>query len=105
MSVPKAELLMILCPIYIYCCNVFFFFFKKKHNPQVRYLEQQNKVLGTKWRLLQECATPPRKSIEPYYENFICNMKRQLESLSANREKLANEHAAIQHVVEEIKCK
>ncbi|XP_053149457.1 keratin, type II cytoskeletal 71-like [Hemicordylus capensis] len=72
---------------------------------KVRYLEQQNKVLETKWNLLQECAPPARRNLEPLYENFIGNMKRQLEYLLDDREHLASKEAAIQHLVEELKCK
>ncbi|XP_060108059.1 keratin, type II cytoskeletal 1-like [Heteronotia binoei] len=70
---------------------------------KVRYLEQQNKVLETKWRLLQECALPARKNLEPYYENFISNMKKQLDCLLSERDHLTSEEASIQQLVEEFK--
>ncbi|XP_015284523.1 PREDICTED: keratin, type II cytoskeletal 1-like [Gekko japonicus] len=70
---------------------------------KVRYLEQQNKVLDTKWRLLQECALPARKNLEPYYENFISNMKKQLDCLLSERDHLTSEEASIQQLVEEFK--
>ncbi|XP_054859743.1 keratin, type II cytoskeletal 7-like [Eublepharis macularius] len=70
---------------------------------KVRYLEQQNKVLETKWNLLQECAVPAKKSLEPYYENFISNMKKQLDFLLSERDQLTKEEASIQHLVEEFK--
>ncbi|XP_025029463.1 keratin, type II cytoskeletal-like [Python bivittatus] len=72
---------------------------------KVQNLELQNKVLETKWKLLQEQVIPARKSLEPYYENFISNMRKQLECLLCNQEHLTNENAAIEHLVEEFKCK
>nr|XP_056705208.1 keratin, type II cytoskeletal 1-like [Euleptes europaea] len=70
---------------------------------KVRYLEQQNKVLDTKWRLLQECAMPEKKDLSPFYENFVSNMKKQLECLLSEKDQLVHEEAAIQQLVEEFK--
>ncbi|XP_063149031.1 keratin, type II cytoskeletal 7-like [Candoia aspera] len=72
---------------------------------KVRNLELQNKVLETKWKLLQEQVVPAKRSLEPYYESFISNMKKQLECLLSNQEHLKNENAAIEHLLEEFKCK
>ncbi|XP_061470887.1 keratin, type II cytoskeletal 4-like [Rhineura floridana] len=72
---------------------------------KVRNLEQQNKILETKWNLLQEHVMPARKNLEPYYENFISNMKKELDCLLHEREHLSSEEDAIQHLVEELKCK
>uniref|UniRef100_A0ABM5FCQ8 Keratin, type II cytoskeletal 73-like n=1 Tax=Pogona vitticeps TaxID=103695 RepID=A0ABM5FCQ8_9SAUR len=71
----------------------------------VRSLEKQNKALETKWNLLQEYALPARKNLEPYYENFISNMKKEIDSLLSEREHLARENDAVQHLVEELKSK
>ncbi|CAI5765206.1 keratin, type II cytoskeletal 5-like [Podarcis lilfordi] len=72
---------------------------------KVRTLEQQNKVLETKWNLLQEHVTPAKKNLEPFYESFLCNMKKELDCLLNERQHLASEEAAIQQLVEELKCK
>uniref|UniRef100_A0A8D0HPI2 IF rod domain-containing protein n=1 Tax=Sphenodon punctatus TaxID=8508 RepID=A0A8D0HPI2_SPHPU len=49
---------------------------------KVRFLEQQNKVLETKWNLLQEQGITVRKNnIEPLFEAYINNLRRQLDSL------------------------
>ncbi|XP_072843183.2 keratin, type II cytoskeletal 75 [Pogona vitticeps] len=72
---------------------------------KVRSLEQQNKALETKWNLLQEYALPARKNLEPYYENFISNMKKEIDYLLSERENLARENDAVQHLVEELKSK
>ncbi|XP_032998526.1 keratin, type II cytoskeletal 71-like [Lacerta agilis] len=72
---------------------------------KVRTLEQQNKVLETKWNLLQEHVTPAKKNLEPFYESFLSNMKKELDCLLNERQHLASEEAAIQQLVEELKCK
>ncbi|KAL7989777.1 hypothetical protein Chor_012443 [Crotalus horridus] len=72
---------------------------------KVRNLELQNKVLETKWNLLQEQVIPAQKSLEPYYENFISNMKKQLQCLLNTQEHLRNENDGIEQLVEDFKCK
>uniref|UniRef100_A0A674J603 Keratin 75 n=1 Tax=Terrapene triunguis TaxID=2587831 RepID=A0A674J603_9SAUR len=51
---------------------------------KVRFLEQQNKVLETKWCLLQEQKTA-KSNIEPMFEAYINNLRRQLEALGGER--------------------
>ncbi|XP_058023916.1 keratin, type II cytoskeletal 7-like [Ahaetulla prasina] len=72
---------------------------------KVRNLEMQNKVLETKWKLLQEQVVPAKKSLEPCYENFISNMRKQLQCVLNTQEHLRNENAAIDQLVEDFKCK
>ncbi|XP_026570509.1 keratin, type II cytoskeletal 4-like [Pseudonaja textilis] len=72
---------------------------------KVRNLELQNKVLETKWNLLQEQVIPAKKSLEPCYNNFINNMRKELECLLNTQDHLRNENVAIEQVVEDIKCK
>ncbi|XP_060620179.2 keratin, type II cytoskeletal 6A-like [Anolis sagrei] len=72
---------------------------------KVRILEQENKALETKWNLLQQYAMVPRRNLEPYYENFISNMKYQIDCLLHTREHLTNDRDAIQHLVEDFKSK
>ncbi|XP_037053240.1 keratin, type II cytoskeletal 6A isoform X3 [Peromyscus leucopus] len=51
---------------------------------KVRFLEQQNKVLDTKWTLLQEQGTKTvRQNLEPLFEQYISNLRRQLDSIIA----------------------
>ncbi|PNI33049.1 KRT72 isoform 5, partial [Pan troglodytes] len=53
---------------------------------QVRFLEQQNQVLETKWNLLQQLELNNcRKNLEPIYEGYISNLQKQLEMLSGDR--------------------
>ncbi|XP_058414162.1 keratin, type II cytoskeletal 5-like [Diceros bicornis minor] len=71
---------------------------------KVRFLEQQNKVLETKWSLLQEHKTT-RANIEPMFEAYISNLKRQLEGLGGERGRLETELKSMQDVVEDFKNK
>lgn len=71
---------------------------------QVRFLEQQNKVLETKWSLLQEHKTT-RANIEPMFEAYINNLRRQLDSLGGERARLEMELKNMQDVVEDFKNK
>ncbi|XP_042303530.1 keratin, type II cytoskeletal 4-like [Sceloporus undulatus] len=72
---------------------------------KVRTLEQENKALETKWNLLQQYAMVPKKNLAPYYENFISSIRNQIDCLLHDREHLASENSAIQHLVEEFKSK
>uniref|UniRef100_A0A674N0K2 Keratin 4 n=1 Tax=Takifugu rubripes TaxID=31033 RepID=A0A674N0K2_TAKRU len=47
---------------------------------KVRFLEQQNKMLETKWSLLQE-QTTTRSNIDSMFEAYISNLRRQLDGL------------------------
>uniref|UniRef100_A0A8C9FBN4 IF rod domain-containing protein n=1 Tax=Pavo cristatus TaxID=9049 RepID=A0A8C9FBN4_PAVCR len=71
---------------------------------KVRLLEQQNKVLTTKWELLQQYVLPAsRRNLEPVFENFICNLRKQLECVLGERERLENEERCLRDLVQEYK--
>ncbi|NWJ00939.1 K2C75 protein, partial [Crypturellus undulatus] len=73
---------------------------------KVRFLEQQNKVLETKWTLLQEQGhTVTRKSLEPLFESYINNLRRQLDNLMGERGRLDSELRNMQDMVEDFKNK
>ncbi|KAJ1160535.1 hypothetical protein NDU88_001036 [Pleurodeles waltl] len=76
---------------------------------KVRFLEQQNKVLETKWTLLQEqggvTTGSRRDSIEPIFEAYISNLRQQLEGLNNDRGRLDGELRTMQDLVEEFKQK
>ncbi|XP_061062337.1 keratin, type II cytoskeletal 6A-like [Eubalaena glacialis] len=73
---------------------------------KVRFLEQQNKVLDTKWTLLQEQGTKTvRQNLEPLFEQYINNLRRQLDSLVAERCCLDSEFRGMQDTVEDFKKK
>lgn len=74
--------------------------------PQVRFLEQQNKVLDTKWTLLQEQGTKTvRQNLEPLFEQYINNLRRQLDSILGERGRLDSELRNMQDTVEDFKNK
>ncbi|XP_036848476.2 keratin, type II cytoskeletal 6A [Manis javanica] len=73
---------------------------------KVRFLEQQNKVLDTKWTLLQEQGTKTvRQNLEPLFEQYINNLRRQLENILRERTHLDSELRSMQDVVEDYKNK
>ncbi|NWJ00938.1 K2C75 protein, partial [Crypturellus undulatus] len=73
---------------------------------KVRFLEQENKVLETKWALLQEQGHKTVKNnIEPLFETYINNLRRQLDCLLADKENLAGELNKVQSLAEEFKNK
>lgn len=74
---------------------------------QVRFLEQQNKVLETKWKLLQEQGGGPggKKNLDPLYETYINNLRRQLDGLQNEKRGLESELKNFQDLVEDYKNK
>ncbi|KAM4881075.1 keratin, type II cytoskeletal 6A-like [Thomomys bottae] len=73
---------------------------------KVRFLEQQNKVLDTKWALLQEQGTKTvRQNLEPLFEQYINNLRRQLDSITGERGRLDTELRGMQDMVEDYKNK
>ncbi|NXT21587.1 K2C75 protein, partial [Syrrhaptes paradoxus] len=73
---------------------------------KVRFLEQQNKVLETKWALLQEQGNKTvRNNVEPLFETYINNLRRQLNGLLADKENLGGELNKVQSLAEDFKNK
>ncbi|XP_016056580.1 PREDICTED: keratin, type II cytoskeletal 6C [Miniopterus natalensis] len=73
---------------------------------KVRFLEQQNKVLDTKWTLLQEQGTKTvRQNLEPLFEQYINNLRRQLDSIVGDRGRLDSELRGMHDMVEDFKSK
>ncbi|NXC11574.1 K2C75 protein, partial [Orthonyx spaldingii] len=73
---------------------------------KVRFLEQQNKVLETKWALLQEQGNKTvTKKIEPLFETYLNNLRRHLSSLMTDRENLGGELSKVQSLAEDFKNK
>ncbi|NXR88355.1 K2C75 protein, partial [Hypocryptadius cinnamomeus] len=73
---------------------------------KVRFLEQQNKVLETKWALLQEQGNKTvRKNIEPLFETYLNNLRRHLSSLMTDKENLQGELSKMQSIAEDFKNK
>ncbi|XP_034508522.1 keratin, type II cytoskeletal 5-like, partial [Ailuropoda melanoleuca] len=75
---------------------------------KVRFLEQQNQMLQTKWDFLQEHGQKggsKRDNLEPMFEAYCNNMRRQVERLTSDRSRLDNEHRNMQDLVEDYKNK
>ncbi|XP_046889611.1 keratin, type II cytoskeletal cochleal-like [Hypomesus transpacificus] len=71
---------------------------------KVRFLEQQNKMLETKWSLLQD-QTTTRSNIDGMFEAYIANLRRQLDGLGNEKIKLEGELKNMQGLVEDFKNK
>ncbi|XP_069086753.1 keratin, type II cytoskeletal 5-like [Pleurodeles waltl] len=74
---------------------------------KVRFLEQQNQVLETKWKFLQEHGQKgtKRSNLEPLFETYISNLRRHLDQLVNERPRLDNELRGMQDLVEDYKKK
>lgn len=74
---------------------------------QVRFLEQQNRVLETKWKLLQEQGGTGTggRNLDPFFETYIGGLRKQLDSLSSEKHQLESELKSFQDMVEDFKTK
>ena len=72
----------------------------------MQFLEQQNKVLDTKWALLQEQGTKTiKQNLDPLFEQYINNLRRQLDGVLGERGRLDSELRNMQDLVEDYKNK
>jgi basic type II keratin len=71
----------------------------------VRFLEQQNKMLETKWALLQEQKSTKSSRLPSIFEAQIANLRGQLETLQVDGSRLEMELQGMQDVVEDFKNK
>uniref|UniRef100_A0A8C0INH1 IF rod domain-containing protein n=1 Tax=Chelonoidis abingdonii TaxID=106734 RepID=A0A8C0INH1_CHEAB len=69
---------------------------------KVRFLEQQNKVLETKWSFLRE-QKHYQNNMEPMFEAYIGNLKRKLENLGCDRATLETELNNMKDILEDYK--
>ncbi|XP_005397182.1 PREDICTED: keratin, type II cytoskeletal 1b [Chinchilla lanigera] len=73
---------------------------------KVRFLEQQNQVLQTKWELLQQVDTSVRtNNLETFFESYISELQRKVDVLNAERMRKASEIKSMEDVVEDYKNK
>ncbi|KAJ8358905.1 hypothetical protein SKAU_G00154300 [Synaphobranchus kaupii] len=71
---------------------------------KVRFLEQQNKMLETKWELLHS-QTSNRSNIEPLFEAYMSGLRRQMDIVNNDKTKLEGELRNTQGLVEDFKQK
>ncbi|NXG49867.1 K2C4 protein, partial [Psilopogon haemacephalus] len=74
---------------------------------KVRFLEQQNRVLDTKWKLLQEQGGTGTggRSLDNLFEAYISGLRRELDVLSGEKVQLESELKSFQDMVEDFKTK
>ncbi|NXB05870.1 K2C4 protein, partial [Cnemophilus loriae] len=74
---------------------------------KVRFLEQQNRVLETKWKLLQEQggAGTAGRNLDLLFETYISGLRKQLDFLSSEKHQLETELKSFQDMVEDFKTK
>ncbi|EGW13665.1 Keratin, type II cytoskeletal 7 [Cricetulus griseus] len=72
---------------------------------KVRFLEQQNKMLETKWALLQEQKSTKGNRLPRIFEAQIAGLRQQLEALQLDGGRLEVELRSVQDVVEDFKNK
>ncbi|XP_036615790.1 keratin, type II cytoskeletal 4 isoform X2 [Trichosurus vulpecula] len=73
---------------------------------KVRFLEQQNKVLETKWNLLQQqTTTTSSKNLDPYFEAYLSCLRKKLDGLLNDKSRLQSELKSMQDSVEDFKSK
>ncbi|XP_055725804.1 keratin, type II cytoskeletal 8-like [Salvelinus fontinalis] len=71
---------------------------------KVRFLEQQNKMLETKFDLLHGKQTG-RSNIEPLFEAYMANLRHQMDVVNNDKTKLDGELRNMQGLVEDFKHK
>nr|XP_054108116.1 keratin, type II cytoskeletal 8-like [Callithrix jacchus] len=71
---------------------------------KMRFLEQQNKMLETKWSLLQQ-QKMARSNMDNMFESYFNNLRGQLETLGQEKLKLEAELGNMQGLVEDFKNK
>ena len=72
----------------------------------MRFLEQQNQVLQTKWELLQQINTSTRTySLEPLFEAYIGRLRRTVDQLKSDQSRLDSELKSMQDLVEDYRRK
>uniref|UniRef100_A0A8C3YI09 IF rod domain-containing protein n=1 Tax=Catagonus wagneri TaxID=51154 RepID=A0A8C3YI09_9CETA len=75
---------------------------------KVRFLEQQNKVLETKWSLLQEQGSGSNtnnRNLDTFFENYISSLKAFLDGLCIEKDKMNEELRTTEEMVEDFKKK
>ncbi|XP_075330848.1 keratin, type II cytoskeletal 8-like isoform X2 [Odontesthes bonariensis] len=71
---------------------------------KVQHLEKENKMLETKWKLLQR-QTSASSNIEPMLKAYIANLQKQLEVISNGKQRLRAENSEMHKQVDDYKTK
>ncbi|XP_075193359.1 keratin, type II cytoskeletal cochleal-like [Anomaloglossus baeobatrachus] len=71
---------------------------------KVRFLEQQNKMLETKWAFLQDQRSV-KSNVEPLFESYIANLGRQLDSFESEKSRLEGEKKNMEDLLQDYKKK
>ncbi|XP_074536883.1 intermediate filament protein ON3-like [Halichoeres trimaculatus] len=71
---------------------------------KVRFLEQQNKMLETKWKLLQG-QTAATSDVEPMLKSYITGLQKHLEFLKNDKQRLDMENNVMHKNVDDYKTK
>lgn len=72
----------------------------------MRFLEQQNQVLQTKWELLQQINTTTRtQNLEPYFEAYISSLRARVDQLKSEQSQMDSELKNVQDLVEDYRKK
>uniref|UniRef100_F7G3T5 IF rod domain-containing protein n=1 Tax=Ornithorhynchus anatinus TaxID=9258 RepID=F7G3T5_ORNAN len=75
---------------------------------KVRFLEQQNKVLETKWELLQQQGGQSKtgtNNLEPFFQTYISSLQSHLSGLLSEKGRLEGELTSMEELVEDFKKK
>nr|XP_014428913.1 keratin, type II cytoskeletal 3 [Pelodiscus sinensis] len=72
---------------------------------KVRFLEQQNKVLQTKYDLLQQQGGTIKCDLTPYFEKYIMNLKGEVEKINNRKLQYQSELEDLQSYVADFKKK
>ncbi|XP_060108060.1 keratin, type II cytoskeletal 4-like [Heteronotia binoei] len=72
---------------------------------KVRNLEQKNKMLVTKWNLLQQQTPPIKSDLRPLFENTIGGLRKQLDFLLSEKGQIGPQLQKTQQCAEEFKSK
>lgn len=71
----------------------------------MRFLEQQNQMLETKWALLQEQGAAKNSHLPSILEAQVAGLRGQLEALQMDSGRLEAELRSMQEAVEDFKNK
>ncbi|KAG8129477.1 hypothetical protein E2320_016139 [Naja naja] len=73
---------------------------------KVRNLEQRNKILVTKWELLQTQKMPMvKKDLSTLFENYIANLRKKADYIFNEKSKLENQQQIMQELIAEYQSK